>query len=127
MGRGPSGPRGPWRIFAPEPSSQDEQAGAPLRRTSGGEPRMRIFHTFGAAAAASFVIARACAADPSVPVTTQVTAGHARFEFLTPSLVRMEYSPTGHFVDAPTAAIERRAWPHVAVKSNKVDGWLVVS
>jgi alpha-glucosidase (family GH31 glycosyl hydrolase) len=67
------------------------------------------------------------AALAAAPTTTAIPAGKARFEFLTPSLVRMEYSPSGHFVDAPTAVVERRDWPHVAVKSNTKDGWLVAS
>jgi alpha-glucosidase (family GH31 glycosyl hydrolase) len=63
----------------------------------------------------------------ATPGTSEVLEGKARFEFLTPSLVRMEYAPSGHFVDAPTAVVERRDWPHVAVKSNRKNGWLVAS
>ncbi|HKI44593.1 MAG TPA: TIM-barrel domain-containing protein, partial [Balneolales bacterium] len=53
-----------------------------------------------------------------------VIAGNARFEFLTPSLVRMEYSPSGQFLDAPTAVIQKRKWPAVKVESTKKSGWL---
>ena len=56
-----------------------------------------------------------------------VVAGHARFEFLTPSLVRMEYSPSGTFVDVPTAVVQKRDWPAVAVRSSRENGWLVAS
>jgi alpha-glucosidase (family GH31 glycosyl hydrolase) len=63
----------------------------------------------------------------SAAATTAITAGNARFEFLTPSLVRMEYSPDGHFVDAPTAVVQQRQWPAVAVHSSRKDGWLVAS
>ena len=62
----------------------------------------------------------------SLPATTQVTAGHARFEFLTPSLVRMEYSPSGAFIDAPTAVVERRDWPAVRVTTTHAAGWVTV-
>jgi alpha-glucosidase (family GH31 glycosyl hydrolase) len=55
-----------------------------------------------------------------------VVAGDARFEFLTPSLVRMEYSPSGQFVDAPTAVVQKREWPAVAVATSQESGWLVV-
>ncbi|MDE2450761.1 MAG: DUF5110 domain-containing protein [Gammaproteobacteria bacterium] len=84
-----------------------------------------------AAAAASVVIAPvigpARAADPSMPATTtQVTAGHARFEFLTASLVRMEYSPSGKFIDAPTAVVEKRSWPAVRVTTTHSGVWLTV-
>ena len=54
-------------------------------------------------------------------------SGNARFEFLTPSLVRMEYSPNGIFVDAPTAVVQKRDWPAVPVTSIKKDGWLILS
>ncbi|PWK92435.1 TIM-barrel domain-containing protein [Fulvimonas soli] len=63
-----------------------------------------------------------CALAPDKPV---VTADHARFEFLTPTLVRMEYAPSGRFVDAPTAVVQKRDWPAVAVRTERRDGWLV--
>ena len=66
-----------------------------------------------------------CLAAP--PGSSTVVAGRARFEFLTPSLVRMEYAPSGHFVDAPTAVVVKRDWPSVAVSRRTEDGWLVAS
>jgi alpha-glucosidase (family GH31 glycosyl hydrolase) len=59
--------------------------------------------------------------------TTTVTAGNARFEFLTPSLVRLEYSPSGKFVDAPTAVVQKRDWPEVKVTSAREGAWLAAS
>ena len=53
-----------------------------------------------------------------------IVSGNARFEFLTPSLVRMEYSPSGQFVDAQTAVIKKRNWAPVKVESNRKSGWL---
>jgi len=49
-----------------------------------------------------------CAKTESSPT---LVVGNARFEFLTPSLVRMEYSSSGTFVNAATAivALPRRA------------------
>ena len=67
-----------------------------------------------------------CGAAAGLSGTTQVTAGHARFEFLTPSLVRMEYSPSGTFMDAPTAVVARRDWPAVTVKTRRAPGWITV-
>jgi len=87
---------------------------------------MRLLRTVGAAAAASIVLAQTCSADTARTATTQVTAGHARFEFLTPSLVRMEYSPSGKFIDAPTAVVEKRDWPAVRVTTTRADGWLIL-
>ncbi|OOG50265.1 TIM-barrel domain-containing protein [Rhodanobacter sp. C01] len=59
--------------------------------------------------------------------TTTIVAGHARFEFLTPSLVRMEYVPSGDFIDAPTAVVLKRDWPAVHAQSTHKGGWLVAS
>lgn len=59
--------------------------------------------------------------------TTTVIAGNARFEFLTSSLVRLEYSPAGKFVDAPTAVMQKRDWPEVKVASAREEGWLLAS
>jgi len=56
-----------------------------------------------------------------------VVAGQARFQFLTASLVRMEYSPTGHFVDAPSAVVQKRDWTPLTVRTRRQNGWLVAS
>jgi Glycosyl hydrolases family 31/Domain of unknown function (DUF5110)/Beta-galactosidase jelly roll domain len=87
---------------------------------------MRLSRILAIAAASSFVLARAHAAAAGAATTTQVIAGHARFEFLTPSLVRMEYSPDGSFIDAPTAVVRKRDWPAVALRSAQAGGWLTV-
>lgn len=67
------------------------------------------------------------AALAAAQATSTVSAGDARFEFLTPSLVRMEYSPAGHFIDAPTAVVVKRDWPHVDVSTRTENGWMVAS
>ncbi len=67
------------------------------------------------------------ASHAETPGKPTITVGHARFEFLTPSLVRMEYSPSGAFVDAPTAVVQKRDWPAVDVQSTQKDGWLIAS
>jgi hypothetical protein len=82
---------------------------------------MRISLSLAAAVALLVTLGRADAA------TTAITAGNARFEFLTPSLVRMEYSPQARFVDAPTAVVQRRDWPAVAVSSERSGGWLILT
>ena len=89
---------------------------------------MRLPLILGIAAtllAAIGVQARGAAAGPAG--TTRVTAGHARFEFLTPSLVRMEYSPGSSFIDAPTAVVEKRDWPAVKVTTTRAAGWVTVA
>jgi alpha-glucosidase (family GH31 glycosyl hydrolase) len=56
-----------------------------------------------------------------------VPAGDARFEVLGDGLIRMEYSPTASFEDAPTVnAVNRRfAVPHYRV--SRSHGWLTIT
>ncbi len=70
-------------------------------------------------------IASASAGTAAQRRTATVLAGKARFEFLTTSLVRMQYAPTGTFVDAPTAVVQKRDWPTVAVSTAHEKGWLI--
>ena len=50
----------------------------------------------------------ACAVRADEP--GMVSTAHARFTVITPTLIRMEYSPDGHFIDAPSFfAIDRTA------------------
>jgi alpha-glucosidase (family GH31 glycosyl hydrolase) len=69
------------------------------------------------------VLVASCA-KPSAPT---IRAENARFEFLTPSLVRMEYSPSASFVDSPTAVVQKRDWPAVQVHSMRKGGWLIAT
>ena len=63
----------------------------------------------------------ACAAQ----VQRAITSGNARFQVLTPTLVRMEYSPTAKFEDAPSVVVINRSnWPEAVVKTSEKDGWL---
>jgi alpha-glucosidase (family GH31 glycosyl hydrolase) len=74
-----------------------------------------------------FALAPALAGAAEPGGATTVAAGNARFEFLTATLVRLEYSPSGAFVDSPTAVVERRDWPAVSVASREQDGWLIAA
>lgn len=57
-----------------------------------------------------------------------VTSGNARFEILSPTLVRTEYAGDGEFTDAPTYnAIGREAFTPAAYTARTRDGWLTVS
>ncbi|HET9107453.1 MAG TPA: TIM-barrel domain-containing protein [Steroidobacteraceae bacterium] len=80
---------------------------------------MRTLHTVSAAAALLAFL-------PQAKATTAIVAQDARFEFLTPSLVRMEYSPGGKFVDAPSVVVQKRIWPAVRVTTTHAGGWLVL-
>ena len=77
---------------------------------------------FVALAATLFVSCTRTQSDPTL------VAGNARFEFLTPSLVRMEYSPSGtlrrcaHGRGAEAGLAEGRQ-----VQSTRKDGWLIAA
>jgi len=51
----------------------------------------------------------------------------ARFQFLTPTLVRMEYSSTQSFIDEPTVVVLKRKWENVNVKAGEKNGWIEAS
>jgi hypothetical protein len=65
------------------------------------------------------------AAGKAAPTAT-VVAGDARFEVLTPRVVRLEYSPTGTFLDDPTFTVLRRDFPVPAYTVTRSDGWLTI-
>jgi hypothetical protein len=63
----------------------------------------------------------------SGPVPTFIR-GHARFQVLDPTLVRMEYIPAGVFVDAPSVSvINRDHWPQTSAQSHVADGWFIIN
>lgn len=74
-------------------------------------------------------IAAASAANAEgVSKDRSIVCGKARFEVLSPTLVRMEYSPTGRFVDDQTVSVlDRGGKAVVPVRSETVDGWLRIS
>jgi hypothetical protein len=55
-----------------------------------------------------------------------VRAGDARIEVLSPTLLRLEYSPTGHFEDAPTVNAVDRRLPVPLFHARVAGGWLTV-
>jgi hypothetical protein len=57
---------------------------------------------------------------------TSVVEGKARFQALSPSLVRMEYSLAAQFVDAPSQSVVKRDWPNVALQTRREGGWLII-
>ncbi len=91
---------------------------------------MRSHRKFAAAlfAAALLILCfssnKAFAADNSATIIH----GNVRFQMLSPSLVRMEYSPTAKFVDdASVAVVGRSSFAGVAPKTAEKDGWLTVA
>jgi hypothetical protein len=57
---------------------------------------------------------------------SQISAGNARFTVLSPTLVRMEYAPSGQFTDDPTVLVLNRKWPPCSFTTAVEDEWLVV-
>ncbi len=64
--------------------------------------------------------------SPEAPSSQLVIRGNARFQILAPGVVRMEYSPTGHFVDALSVAVLNRNWPVCPFTARDVNGWLEI-
>ncbi|WP_163508934.1 TIM-barrel domain-containing protein [Fodinicola acaciae] len=61
------------------------------------------------------------------PDRASVVAGDARFEVLSPTLVRMEYAGDAKFVDAATFnAIGRASFRPPAFSTERKDGWLTI-
>ncbi|HEX4831652.1 MAG TPA: TIM-barrel domain-containing protein [Trebonia sp.] len=56
-----------------------------------------------------------------------VTSGDARFEVLTPEVIRMEYSPSGSFLNDPTFDILDRNFTVPAYTSSVSGGWLTIT
>src|ERR1700732_5081062 len=80
----------------------------------------------GVAAGAARVPASASATPQGAPQSRVVISGMTRFEVLSPTLVRAEYSPSGTFEDRPTeTAMGRQAMltapaPHYSVSDDGV-------
>ncbi|SHG18763.1 Carbohydrate binding module (family 6) [Jatrophihabitans endophyticus] len=70
----------------------------------------------------------AAQADPTPTPTTTYTSGHARFEVLSPTLIRTEYSADGTFTDDATFnAIGRGGFAPTTSTGEEKDGWFVVT
>src|SRR3954471_14964811 len=66
---------------------------------------------------------RAADTEPQV-----VISGHARFEVLSPTLIRMEYAGDDQFTDAATFnAIGRDDFGHTDYTSSTSGGWLTIT
>jgi Glycosyl hydrolases family 31/Ricin-type beta-trefoil lectin domain/Domain of unknown function (DUF5110)/IPT/TIG domain len=56
-----------------------------------------------------------------------VVSGDARFEVLTPEVIRMEYSPSGSFLDDPTFDVLDRDFSVPSYTSSVSSGWLTIT
>ena len=66
-------------------------------------------------------------ANGTAATQATVTEGDARFEVLAPEVIRMEYSPTGSFLNDPTFDIEDRNFTVPAYTSSVSGGWLTIT
>jgi Glycosyl hydrolases family 31/Domain of unknown function (DUF5110)/NPCBM-associated, NEW3 domain of alpha-galactosidase/IPT/TIG domain/Carbohydrate binding module (family 6) len=87
-------------------------------------------------------LAQAAATSPTSPVNlatpidfasakatrgATIVAGDARFQVLGSGLIRMEYSPTGTFQNAPTVNILHRHFSVPLYRATRANGWLTIS
>ena len=66
-------------------------------------------------------------ANGTAAAQATVTSGDARFEVLTPEVIRMEYSPSGSFLNEPTFDILDRNFTVPAYTSSVSGGWLTIT
>ena len=74
----------------------------------------------------SIVLGKLAAQYRTPPHASTTIEGDVRFQVLTPGLVRMEYSPTAHFIDAPSVAVLKRNWASVPFQHRTNNGWLEI-
>ena len=83
---------------------------------------------FGGAARGESRSATAGANRAQRGVVPTVISGKARFQVLTPALVRLEYSHSGEFTDAASVAvIGREDWPQTPFDRREQAGWMTIS
>ncbi len=56
-----------------------------------------------------------------------ITVGNARMEFLTPTMVRLQYSSKSQFVDQPTIVVKYRQRALAPASVNEENGWVIIS
>lgn len=82
----------------------------------------------GLAAMMATGTAEASADAPTSHRTASVTSGNARFQILSPTLIRTEYAQDGKFTDSATFnAVGRTAFAPTSYTSSTSDGWLTIS
>src|SRR6266567_7282112 len=78
-------------------------------------------------AATAATAAQSSAGPPTGAQASEVISGDARFEVLSPTLIRTEYAGDAHFVDAATFnAIGRDGFAPTRFTARTVDGWLTI-
>ena len=82
----------------------------------------------GLAVVATAALAGAAAPTADDAAPQAVVNGHARFEVLSPTLIRMEYAGDDKFTDQATFnAVGRNDFGHTAFTQSVADGWLTIA
>ncbi|GII22651.1 hypothetical protein Pme01_22480 [Planosporangium mesophilum] len=87
---------------------------------------LTVFTSLGAVVLPFVAVAPAAARPPTVRSRT-VLAGPARFQVLTPELIRLEYAADGHFEDGATFNVVGRDAPVPKFRARSDHGWLVIT
>src|SRR5215469_2421901 len=61
------------------------------------------------------------------PAQQNLVREQARFQILSPGVIRLEYSPHRKFVEAPSVTVLNRQWGAVEVRERESEGWLEIS
>jgi len=99
-----------------------------MRRNNRGNSRSKLLA--GASVAALIAAILAAGHSPAAsqaPPSHTVRDGAARFEVLTPTLIRLEYAADGSFEDGATFNVINRALPKPKFSATHTDGWLVIN
>src|ERR1700681_1790169 len=62
-----------------------------------------------------------------MPHSPVVVRGNARFQILSPTVIRMEYAPSGYFIDALSVAVMNRSWPICPYTVHEKNGWVEIA
>ena len=93
-----------------------------------GSKGFRASAAVATAALIAFVAGGAAATRAADTQPQTVISGHARFEVLSPTLIRMEYAGDDRFTDAATFnAIGRNDFGHTDYTTSTSDGWLTIT
>src|SRR3954469_11635958 len=88
----------------------------------------KAFRTSAAVAAVALIAGGAASTRAAGRQPEAVVSGHARFEVLSPTLIRMEYAGDDRFTDAATFnAIGRNDFGHTDYTTSTKDGWLTIT
>lgn len=98
-----------------------------MRRNRGNSRSKLLAGASVAALITAILAAGHSPAASQAPPSHTVRDGAARFEVLTPTLIRLEYAADGSFEDGATFNVINRALPKPKFSATHTDGWLVIN